>query len=185
MNKLGLTFLLMLSVVNMGFSQQPSEAEINKTVKEMKLKALTREQPVAMDAKLFSGTVSEKTDNFYYVVVKINIMDGWHNYAYVPDGGYFYTSKLSLMCNGKPIAAKILKEPGAVPYEADHQLLIYKGQLVFVYQIDKSSLPFKEDFDVSVVYDYQACDPYICLPPKKIKKDLFEFTVEKNKIKIK
>jgi len=173
MNKLGLTFLSMLSIVNTVFSQQPSEAEINKVVKEMKLKALTREQPVAMDSRLLLKGLFKNADKLH-AVVKINIMDGWHNYAYVPEGGYFYTSKLSLMCNGKPIAAKILKEPGAVPYEADHQLLIYKGQLVFVYQIDKSSLPLKEDFEVSVVYDYQACDPYICLPPKKIEKSLLK-----------
>jgi DsbC/DsbD-like thiol-disulfide interchange protein len=150
-------------------AQQPTEAEIAEAAKTITLEATTREAPVAMNATLLKTEVAsgEKA----YAIVKINIEDSWHIYAYVPQGGYFIMSEMQLLSTNDQITTTAIEEPGALGYEADPNIMIYKGELIFVYEIATEGVS-AGTIALDAVLNYQACDPYRCLPPSEHKKTL-------------
>lgn len=144
------------------FAQDISEIQL-KEFSSIELKETTPEEPVSMNTKLF--LFPEPSDVQAYLAVKVKVHENWHIYAYVPEGGFFIQSEIKLdLPDG--IVAKLIKEPKVHGYDADPQIMIYKGELLFIYEL-KGHLT-KGDHEVSSSLYYQPCDPYACLPPNEI-----------------
>jgi len=158
MRQLLIYTLLLLSIP--GFSQGLDEAGIKSLADQIEIKATTPEAPVSMNSKLFSDEEGS------YLVVKVKIHENWHIYAYVPEGGFFIQSELKLDLP-EGIEAKLIKEPKVHGYEADPQIMLYKGELLFVYELSFNDLSGGE-YELGTTLSFQPCDPYACLPPDEI-----------------
>jgi hypothetical protein len=133
-----------------------------KEFSSIELKATNQDEPVSMNAKLL---LSPKVSDKAYLGVKVKVHDNWHIYAYVPEGGFFIQSEIKLdLPDG--VEAELIKEPKTHAYDADPQIMIYKGELLFVYELIGHLT--KGDNEVGTSLYYQPCDPYACLPPNEI-----------------
>jgi len=142
------------------FSQELSEAQL-KAFASMELKATSPEAPVSMNSKLFAAP--QESTAQAYLAVKVKVHENWHIYAYVPEGGFFIQSEIKLDLP-EGVEANLVKEPKVHGYEADPQIMLYKGELLFVYEI-KGELG---DNALTTTLAFQPCDPYACLPPDEI-----------------
>ena len=167
-----LVFLSLVTAVQLAFAQQPTQAEIKTVANRITLGITSHENPVVMNAVLMKSEVAANSKA--YVVVKIKIENNWHIYAYVPEGGYFITSELELTSDNAAISTELIEEPNVHGYPADPNIMVYKDELVFVYEIEAKSAG---TFNLDAVLNYQACDPYSCLPPNELKKSL-ELTIK-------
>ncbi len=141
---------------------QNTSAIFKAKANELELPEVTREAPVALNAVIMNQ--EDKT----FIVVKIGIMENWHIYGYVPPGGYFIQSKLDVKAP-EGVSAKSVLKPKMKGYTADPGILIYKGDLVFAFELHGE---VQAGQAIEVRLDYQPCDPYICLPPNYLVKSL-------------
>lgn len=161
MKNIAIIVFVLLSVVIK--AQSYSEEDLSG-FSSIELKATSPEEPVSMNSKIFPSP--EGSDAIAYLAVKVKVHENWHIYAYVPEGGFFIQSEIKLnLPDG--INASLVKEPQTHGYDADPQIMLYKGDLLFVYELKSSDLD-KSDNEIRTTLSYQACDPYACLPPNAI-----------------
>lgn len=156
---IAITILISVSA----FAQDISEVQL-KEFSSIELKETTPEEPVSMNSRLFSNP--KENDVQTYLAVKVKIHENWHIYAYVPEGGFFIQSEIKLDLP-EGVEANLVKEPKTHGYDADPQIMLYKGDLLFVYELKGKGL-VKGEHEVSTTLSFQPCDPYACLPPNEI-----------------
>lgn len=145
------------------FAQNITEEQMQE-FSSIEIKPTTPEEPVSMNARLFISP--EGSDVKAYLAVKVKVHENWHIYAYVPEGGFFIQSEIAVELPGG-VQAKLVKEPKTHGYDADPQIMLYKGDLLFVYELTGSGIANGKQA-VAATLSYQACDPYACLPPDEI-----------------
>ena len=145
------------------FAQDVSEVQLEEFA-SIELKATSPEEPVSMTAKIFPSLEGSEVEA--YLAVKVKIHENWHIYAYVPEGGFFIQSEIKLDLP-QGLEANLVKEPKTHGYDADPQIMLYKGDLLFVYELKGNGLT-KGEHEVSTTLSFQPCDPYACLPPNEI-----------------
>lgn len=145
------------------FAQEINESQL-KEFSSIELNATTPEEPVSMNAKIFPS--QKGNDIQAYLAVKVKVHENWHIYAYVPEGGFFIQSEIKLDLP-QGLEANLVKEPKTIGYDADPQIMLYKGDLLFVYELKGNGLA-KGEHEVSTTLSFQPCDPYACLPPNEI-----------------
>ena len=125
----------------------------------------TRQDPLAMNAAVVWSTKKDQLA----VVMKVNLLEKWHIYAYAEENTPFIMSKIicELPKGIMPIGEWVKSESEA----STDGLHIYEGELFFIrfYQVKDDSLIGKGTEFKCGLY-YQTCDPNQCLPPStKIK----------------
>ncbi|MCT4603721.1 MAG: protein-disulfide reductase DsbD family protein [Marinifilum sp.] len=146
-----------------GFAQVIDDSKFVEFARQIELKPTNPENPVSMNAAFFSKTIHANEEA--YLLVKINVHKNWHIYAYVPEGGFFIQSEIKMdLPNG--VEANLVKEPKVLAYEADPEIMLYKGELLFVYKLTSNEVP-AGSYNVKTTLYYQPCDPYACLPPNE------------------
>ena len=161
MKQLILAITLLISAS--AFAQDINEAQL-KEYTSIELKSTSPEAPVSMNAKIFPA--GKENETHAYMAVKVKVHENWHIYAYVPEGGFFIQSEIKVhLPDG--IKANLVKEPKTHAYDADPQIMLYKDDLLFVYELKGNNLT-KGGHEVTTTLSYQPCDPYACLPPNEI-----------------
>jgi hypothetical protein len=147
-----------------GYTQELGESQLKGFASQIELKETNSEEPVSMNSRIFPSP--EGDDAVAYLAVKVKVHENWHIYAYVPEDGFFIQSKVKL---GLPegMEANLISEPKTHGYEADPQIMLYKGQLLFVYEL-KGGGNMESEQEIAATISYQPCDPYACLPPNEI-----------------
>lgn len=162
--------LMILCVLLIGFSafgQEIPQADISSVINGLTLKQTTAEEPVSMGAALVKSSNSDS--EIAKLVVKAVIHNNWHIYAYVPEGGYFIQSEVTINCpDGTRV--NLVKEPKVHNYQADPNIMLYKGELIFVYDIIGELEEGEYSFKATL--SFQACDAYHCYPPNDLSKEL-------------
>lgn len=129
---------------------------------ELQLDEPTHAEPVSIGAVLVDGeNEGEKT-----ILIKTNIMEGYHIYAYVPKGeAYIKTEQGIEIPAGVNLVGKWVKTSPA-PYPGKDGILIYKKENSFKHKI-KVGKDVAKGSEIKCWLYYQCCDASICFPPKK------------------
>ncbi|WP_111709912.1 protein-disulfide reductase DsbD domain-containing protein [Lutibacter citreus] len=128
----------------------------------IKLDAPNHMNPVSVGATIINGEIpGEKT-----VLIKTNIMGGYHIYAYVPSGEAYINSELGIdVIKGVELVGDWEKSAPQT-YPGKNHLLIYKNESTFKHKIKVGKEVTKGTKIKCWIY-YQCCDARICFPPKK------------------
>lgn len=161
--KIWIVSLLMMTSFY-GYAQEMDVNQLINLANKVDIKPTTPEEPVSMNAVILSS--EEKKDDKTFLIVKVKIHENWHIYAYVPQGGFFIQSELELDLP-EGMDAKLVIEPKTIGYDADPQIMLYKGELLFVYEISKGNV-LAGEHSLKTTLLFQPCDPYSCLPPNEI-----------------
>lgn len=125
------------------------------------------------DVVKVSGKVVMTGDNQATFELEVDIKEGWHIYAHVPEGSGFIQTGIEIeRVDGVSLAGAMIL-PRAYDYESMEQVTIYKGKVVFRQQLslDKKVLAGKS---LTCSVSFQCCDDYSCQPPET-KSVLFKF----------
>ncbi|WP_298367469.1 protein-disulfide reductase DsbD domain-containing protein [uncultured Lutibacter sp.] len=135
---------------------------INAQDSNIRLEAPNHMNPVSVGATILDGKLAgEKT-----VLIKTNIMNGYHIYAYVPSGEAYINSEIGIdLIKGVELVGNWEKSAPQT-YPGKSHLLIYKNENTFKHKIKVGKEVVKGTKIKCWIY-YQCCDARICFPPKK------------------
>ena len=157
MKKLTTILLLVLCIF---IAQANKRQDIQKETTRIKLDTPTDANPVSVGAALVP---TEKGNS---VLIKANILDGYHIYAYVPAGEAYIKTEYGIeLPDGVTLSGKWNKSSPSV-YPGKSNLLIYKYEVKFKQAI-KLGENVPKGTKIKVWFKYQCCDANICFPPKK------------------
>ncbi|MBI9057197.1 MAG: hypothetical protein JEZ01_05450 [Labilibaculum sp.] len=139
-----------------------AKKEVAKVITDLKLDVPTHAEPVSVGAIVIDGDKQGEKS----ILIKTNIMDGYHIYAYVPKGeAYIKTEQGIELPAGAELVGK-WKKSSPAPYPGKDGILIYHGESKF-----EQAIKLDEDLPAGSVVKcwlyYQCCDASICFPPKK------------------
>ncbi|MCV6606435.1 MAG: protein-disulfide reductase DsbD N-terminal domain-containing protein [Porticoccaceae bacterium] len=132
----------------------------------------TSRAPLQINATLVP--MSASPGDTVVAVVKVRLMAGWHIYAQVPASEPFIQTQWLLELEDGLAAVDEWSGPAAQAYAANPEIEIHKGsesELVFFRELVVTENA-ADNVAVSAGLRFQACDPNICLPPKKSVVDL-------------
>ncbi|NVM65178.1 hypothetical protein FHW88_003482 [Mucilaginibacter sp. SG538B] len=119
----------------------------------------TRTDPVTVSAMLIDEANGKKQ-----VVVKAEILQGWHIYAYVPkDSPFIATQPIIELPNG--IASGEWQASAGVPFAGGEGMFVWEDKATFKTEISAASL--KRGMVIRCGLYYQVCDNNKCFPPKR------------------
>ena len=163
MNKTLIVFLFFISVVNFGWAQKSTvlpgfKQNVEAFANKLEAFECNELDPLSLNASI----VWSKDKSQLAIVMKANLLYGWHIYAYVPKTQPYITSELELeLPKGiTPIGDWI--KPLDEAY--DGGVYIYHGQLIFIQYCTVNSYN-NGDTITSGLY-YQTCDLNKCYPPE-------------------
>jgi len=133
-----------------------------KRVIAINMKEPTHMDPVSIGAKIIStGNPNEKT-----LVIGVNIMEGYHIYAYVTSRDAYIKSEVGFdLPEGITLKGELIS-PSPNPYQGKPGILIYTNRLQFE-QVIKIDENLKKETKLKCWMYYQCCDAHICFPPQK------------------
>lgn len=155
--------LVIISAINFGWSQNSeilSGFKQNVEAFANKLEAFECNEldPLSLNARI----VWSKDKSQLAVVMKANLLHGWHIYAYVPKTQPYITSELELEL---PKGIKTVGEWIKPLDEAYNDgVYIYHGELIFIQYCSVNNYN-KGDLIKCGLY-YQTCDLNKCYPPE-------------------
>ncbi|MGS0524400.1 protein-disulfide reductase DsbD domain-containing protein [Zobellia nedashkovskayae] len=157
-------FLLSILMYQISFAQKEKIAKnlrltIAKTIENIKDIEPSRVDPVALQSTL----VWSEDRTQFAIIMKVNILDNWHIYAYVPDTQPYITTKIKLETPENVTPINDWEKPEV--YAHDEGVYIYKGTLIFSRCFSVKG-PLKPESILSCGLYYQACDLYQCYPPR-------------------
>ena len=154
-------FFCFLFAIQTGFSQERVKGDLKKKAIEAAagITMLTPDllSPVSVNAiALWSDDKKQLA-----VIMKVEVLDNWHIYAYVPPDQPYIVSELRL---STPDGLTPLEERETpIPYPYGEGIFVYKGSLVFIRYFSVKK-PLANN-TVGVGLYYQTCNISECLPP--------------------
>lgn len=142
--------------------RKDKKVEVKKAVASVELEEPTHEEPVSVGAVLTEG----EKEGEKVIMIQTKIMDGYHIYAYVPNGEAYIKTEQGLEL---PAGVELVGEwekTSPAPYPGKEKLLIYKSENTFKHKI-KVSDQLAKGTSIKCWLYYQCCDANICFPPKK------------------
>lgn len=150
--------LVLISVVGV----QAQKHQGLKSSAELQLSEPTHEEPVSVGAVLIDGDKEDEK----VIMIKTNIMEGYHIYAYVPKGEAYIKTELGIeLPAGVELISK-WKKTSPAPYPGKVGILIYKNDNRFKHAI-KVGKGVAKGTKIKCSLYYQCCNSSICFPPKK------------------
>lgn len=143
-------------------------------VEALELPEPTKRSPVSQKSILIPSTA--KAGDTVKVVIKGKILSNWHIYAQDPTGVFKVTEYSTVLPAGIEAAGE-WELPGAEAYYADPNILIYHNDVLFSQQVTLAEDLKPGEYEIEVKFNYQTCDPYMCLPPKR-EKQVLKLTVK-------
>ena len=160
---------MLFLVLQFGWAQ-PTKVlpTLNQKVEKAALNLSTNETN-PMDPLSLNATIVWSEDKTQLaVVMKANLEDEWHIYAYVPKTQPYITSELQLELPKGIKAINDWEKPYSEPY--DDGVYVYHGELIFVQYCSVGS--YSNEAMITCGLYYQTCDLYKCFPPETKTKDL-------------
>ncbi|MCL5246145.1 protein-disulfide reductase DsbD N-terminal domain-containing protein [Cellulophaga sp. 20_2_10] len=163
------SLLFILVSVTLGWSQQTEvQASLVGAVKEAAT-TLVAGSPNHMDPLSLNATVVWSKDKTQLaVLLKAELLEGWHTYAYVPETQPYIETKIELELPKGITKIKDWEEPYSEAYSDG--IYVYKEELVFV-QYCAVAKDATLDKVITGLY-YQTCDIRKCFPPVTKVKEL-------------
>jgi hypothetical protein len=154
--------ICLLFVIQSSFSQEKAKDELRKKAREVaagfSMPAPDLQSPVLVNAK----AVWSEDKKQLAVIMKVEVLDNWHIYAYVPPDQPYIESELRLSSLQGLTPLEQWETP--IPYPYADGIFIYKGSLLFIRYFSVST-PV-ENKTVEVGLYYQTCNISECLPPE-------------------
>jgi len=146
--------LIIVFVLSISFSQA-------QNIKELIMETPSHMDPVSVGAKIIEGKNGIKT-----VLLKANIMKGYHIYAFVPNGEAYINSEFGIEVSEGIKLVGDWKKSAPHAYPGKPSILIYKNENEYTHQLN-----FVGDIEKGITVKcwlyYQCCDANICFPPNK------------------
>lgn len=149
--------------------------QFDKAVEALKVADPTESQPMQANVMLLPSRAAPGEP--VVMVIKIRLLDGWHFYADVPSDMPFVETNWQATL---PSSLKFTDEwfgPEPTDYEGMPGLKVHKSvgkPLVFFREMVVDGAG--QSGAVSLSYNYQVCNPYVCQRPTKASFDL-EFSM--------
>ncbi len=135
------------------------EAELKP---ELKLDVPTDDEPVSVGAIVLPSNEKNKRT----ILIKAEILDGYHIYAYVPQGEAYIKTDFGIeLPEGVELLGEWVKS-SPTAYPGKEGLLIYENEVVFKHEL-KITAGFAKGSKIKCWVYYQCCDATICFPPKR------------------
>lgn len=163
--------LILVCVLQAGFLKAQTvgksfDEKIARAADSLVCPKADEEKPVTLNAKL----VADIKGDSVAVIVKANIAEGWHVYAFVPENQPYIVTECLLEpdANAKPTGTWIKSVPKAST--TDKGVFIYEDGAVFIRKLKKTSKTVKGKIGTGLYY--QTCNLQQCLPPVEAKIEL-------------
>lgn len=154
-------FCMLISIQN-AFAQEKVKEEFRKLVREAANELFVSKpdelSPVSVNAKAVWSLDKKQLA----VIIKTEVLDDWHMYAYVPADQPYIVSELRLTETKELIPVTEWEKPSSYPY--DEGVLIYKGSLLFIRYFNVTKDFVNKTLEAGLYY--QTCDMKQCLPPE-------------------
>ena len=142
------------------YGQWPKALDTSASVEPEKSIGPTAGDPVSITGKL----IYEADNKSAEIVIEANILDGWHIYAYLPQGSpYILSEPLLELPEGAKSDTKGWESSAGLPYPGFDNIFIYEDLVTF--KINVTNLKPGEVI-VCGLY-YQTCNDKKCLQPQK------------------
>lgn len=163
--------LILFCVLQAGFLKAQTagksfDEQISSAANSLVCPIADEQKPVTLNAKLVYDIKSDSVA----VIVKANIAEGWHVYAFVPENQPYIVTECLLEpdANAKPAGTWIKSVPKAST--TDKGVFIYEDTAIFIRKLKKTSKTVKGKI-ITGLY-YQTCNLRQCLPPAEEKIEL-------------
>ncbi|WP_282135772.1 protein-disulfide reductase DsbD domain-containing protein [Seonamhaeicola maritimus] len=155
--------LTLILVAQFSFAQTTKVSEDLKKKVEAASSELFTSPTNPMDPVAVNSTLVWSDDKTQVaVILKANIADEWHIYAYVPETQPYIASKLELELPAGVKAMGEWEKPYSEPYGDD--IYVYHGTPVFVQYCSVGE--FTKGAEINCGLYYQTCDLRKCFPPQ-------------------
>ncbi|MGJ8734039.1 MAG: protein-disulfide reductase DsbD domain-containing protein [Cellulophaga sp.] len=136
------------------------QAQKNKVI-------IALEEPTMLDPVSVGAALLDTNDSMIKtVVIRAQILDGFHIYAYVPPKDPYINSEIGIELPEGVLNAGDMKKPSPEAYPGKKDLFVYVGEVDFKQNIALSKEDIKGSTVTCWIY-YQSCDVNMCLPPKR------------------
>lgn len=149
-------------VSHSGFSQEKIKDALRKKAHEAAAGLHVPSPDLRSPVLLNTTTIWSDDKKQLAVIMKAEILHGWHIYAYVPVGEPYIVSELRLTAPDGVEPIEKWEMPTSVPY-ADG-IFVYKGSLLFIRYFSVKKAIENKTLEVGLYY--QTCDISQCLPPE-------------------
>lgn len=161
-HKIFYIFFFILLTIQHGFAQEKVNDDLRKKAREV-AKELTvsipdMQSPVSLNASI----VWSEDKKQLAVIMKVEVLDNWHLYAFVPQDQPYIQTELRLTPPDGLKPLEVWETPALYPYQDG--IFIYKGSLLFIRYF--SVAKHAEHKTVEVGLYYQTCNISECLPPE-------------------
>ena len=123
------------------------------------------DQPVVANLSVSETTVA--AGDSIVLNLNVSILPTWHIYAHDPSETFIVTTYELETSDGLTGSGEWFPPPSEL-YDAEPSILIYKDDVTFEHDLEVSKDAPAGTLTASVKLRYQACDPYICLPPEDV-----------------
>ncbi|SFW27469.1 Disulphide bond corrector protein DsbC [Cellulophaga fucicola] len=128
------------------------------------------EEPTMLDPVSVGAMLLDTDDSLVKtVVLRAQILEGFHIYAYVSPKDPYINSKIGIELPEGVVNVGEMKKPSPEAYPGKKDLFVYVGEVDFKQNIALSREDIKGSTVTCWIY-YQSCDVNMCLPP--IKKEI-------------
>ena len=125
----------------------------------------TVDQPVVADVTFSAASAApgEKIVLF----LNVRMFPTWHIYAHDPSETFIVTTHELQTSDGLTLSGDWFP-PASELYESDPSILVYKDDVTFEHDLIVTAGAPVGTQTANVKLRFQACDPYICLPPEEV-----------------
>jgi len=142
------------------YDQWPKSLDTSASVEPEKSIGPTASDPVSITGKLIYGTNKKNAE----IVIEADILDGWHIYAYLPQGSpYILAEPLLELPEGAKSDTKGWESSAGLPYPGFDNIFIYGDIVTFKINITD----VKPGAVIKCGLYYQTCNDKKCLQPQK------------------
>ncbi len=110
---------------------------------------------------------SELTADHFTIAVELEIKDGWHTYAQLPDDSPSMATKAKLTLPAGVEAVGEWNVPDGNDYAKEPGATIFEGKVRLTRDVKAIASPKQQSIGVQI--NYQACNDKSCMPPKRLK----------------
>lgn len=170
------TLMCMIAMIQVGCASTGTHSEDSDEVSSVSvneaIRALHAPAPILAAPVQIAATVAHASStpgSNATLIVKANILPGWHIYAQVPPGQPYAVTSLEIAEHPdavRPVGDWAL--PESHPSLTSPDMLEYTGTAVFTHALSIDHPALASGDAITVTISFQACDMAMCLPPQRL-----------------
>lgn len=155
-------FICMLIGIQNASAQEKVKEEFRKMVREAANELYVSKPDELSPVNVNARAVWSSDKKQLAVIIKTEVFDNWHMYAYVPPDQPYIVSELRIAETQGLIPVTEWEKPASYPYAEG--VLVYKGSLLFIRYFTVTKDFVNKTLEAGLYY--QTCDIKQCLPPE-------------------